>query len=144
MIRHHLFVAALLAAALLAPLQAADTPPKNEPAAKAKAEAGEAKGKRKGNPDRVRLGSRVKAVDDAGKTVTLAGRPKDHLVHITSETRLMKDGKPATFADIKVGEHAQGQGRRRADGNVDALSLRVGPPPAGAAKKKAEQPEGAE
>jgi hypothetical protein len=86
-------------------------------------------------------------VDDAKKTVTLGGREKDRVIHVTSETRLMKGGKPATFADIKAGEEVGGQGKKRADGDVDALSLRVGPrpdAPAGAAKKKGGQPAGGE
>ena len=77
---------------------------------------------------------KITAVDAAAKTVTLSGE-KARVLNVTSETRITKDGQPATFADAKVGEEVAGA-YREMDGKLNAVSLRVGPAPA--KKKKAD------
>lgn len=127
---------AALALAPLAP-RAAEGEKPAKPDAQATAETPE-KGKRKGNAGRMPFRGKIKSVDAAKMTITLGGQEKDRVIHVTSETRIMMAGKPATFGDIKAGEEVGGQGRKREDGDVEALSLRVGPRPDNAgAKKKA-------
>lgn len=131
-------LAAALALAPLAPRAADDAKPETKPAAEAPEKA-----KRKGNADRMPFRGKIKSVDAAKMTVTLGGQEKDRVIHVTSETRIMMAGKPAVFGDIKPGEEVGGQGKKRDDGEVEAISLRVGPRPetAGAKKKTpAEKP----
>src|SRR2546426_9662799 len=76
---------------------------------------------------------KVKAVDKTAKTVTLEGE-KAQVFQITSETKILKERKPATFDDITVGEHISGRIRESADGKLETLLMNVGAPPARPAK----------
>lgn len=126
-------LAAALALAPLAPRAADDAKPEAGPATEAPEKA-----KKKGSTNRLPFRGKIKSVDAAKMTITLAGQEKDRVVHITSETRIMMAGKPAVFGDIKPGEEVGGQGRKRENGDLEATSLRVGPRPETAgAKKKA-------
>ncbi len=51
---------------------------------------------------------KVSAEDTTAMTVTVGGKGGDKTYTVTSETKIMKDGAPATFADIKVGEFISG------------------------------------
>jgi len=82
---------------------------------------------------------KITAVDATAKSITLSGKAA-RVMHITSETRITKDGKPATFDDAKVGEDVGGQYKDVA-GKLQALSLRIGQPPA---KKKDGEKKGDE
>ena len=89
--------------------------------------------------DRLPAGGKIAAVDKAAKTIKVGER----VFHITAETRIRKDGKTATLEEAKVGEEV-GISYRQVDGKLMALSLRLGPAPAGAAKgekKKREKTE---
>jgi Cu/Ag efflux protein CusF len=92
------------------------------------------KGEVKKKDGAIPYNGKITAADAAAKTVTLSGE-KARVLHITSETRITKDGQPATFADAKVGEEVGGQ-YREVDGKLNAASLRIGPAPA--KKKKAD------
>jgi hypothetical protein len=120
-----LAVCSLLAAAVaLAPTQGWAQEKKKDDAA------AEKKGERKGgNVFRGKIG----AVDKAAKTLKVGERT----FQITSETRIMKAGKPATLDDAVVGEEIGGT-YKEADGKLNAVSLRLGPRPEGGGKKKKE------
>jgi len=79
----------------------------------------------------------LKAVDKDAMTLTLAGKQKDRVIHITSQTRFTKDGKPAVLGDGVVGEEVAGSARKTEDGRTVAVSVRFGQAPqkSGAAAK---------
>lgn len=85
----------------------------------------------------------LKAVDRDAMTLTLAGKEKDRVIHITSQTRFTKDGKPAVLGDGVPGEEVAGSARKEADGRTVAVSVRFGPAPGKAPKagKGAKTPE---
>ena len=91
------------------------------------------KGEVKKKANTLPFNGKITAVDATAKTITLSGE-KARVVQITSETRIIKEGQPATFADAKVGEEVGGA-YRDVDGKMQATSLRIGPAPA---KKKSE------
>lgn len=49
------------------------------------------------------------------------------ILHITPETKITKDGKPAIFADISVGEVVHGSYKKDAEGKLNATLIRIGP-----------------
>lgn len=86
----------------------------------------------------------VEAVDAKEMTITLKGREKPRVFHVTSKTRFEKDAKPALFADVKVGENLQGSYERTDAGdNLIRVIAGVTPKPA-QRKEKAEKTEKAE
>ncbi|MFN0068863.1 MAG: hypothetical protein ACKVYV_14655 [Limisphaerales bacterium] len=130
---HLTLLAAALALAPLAPRAADDAKPETQTSAETPEKA-----KKKGNSDRLPFRGKIKSVDAAKMTITLAGQEKDRVVHVTSQTKIVMAGKPAVFGDIKAGEEVGGQGKKRENGELEATSLRVGPrPEAAGAKKKA-------
>lgn len=92
----------------------------------------------------------VKSFDKTAMTITLEGEKEDTIC-ITSQTRIFKDGKPATTDAITAGEQVRGFARQGAEGKWEAASLYLGQPPArkgpagdkgkGIEKKKEGQPE---
>jgi len=136
------FATALLASTLLisAPFQASaqEGAPKAETKEKAKGE-----GKEKPKSDRYPFSGKVKAADKTAMTVTLEGKTKERVVAVTSETKISKDGKPATFGDIAVGETIRGTVKKDAEGKEHAATVLIGAPPAKKeGEKKAEKKEG--
>lgn len=93
----------------------------------------------KEKPGRLPFSGKIGAVDNVSKSITLAGKEKNRVIHVTSETKIMKAGKPATFDDAKVGEEVGGQLRKTADGKEEAISLRVGPKPEETPKKEGKE-----
>lgn len=81
----------------------------------------------------------VTAVDTAAMTVTIASKA----YNVTSETKIMKDGKPATLADITVGEKITGQYKKGDAGKLDATVIHIGGK-ADKADKKAKKADAAE
>jgi hypothetical protein len=81
---------------------------------------------------------KINEIDQAAKTISI-GKDKKRTIHITDKTKVMKDGKPATLADAKVGDEVGGSYRDNS-GKMEAGSLRIGPKPEGKpeAKKKKE------
>lgn len=63
------------------------------------------------------------AMDKAAKTITVGKRT----FQITSETRIKKGGKPATFAEGVVGEPVSGYVKPAQDGKWIAVSVNFGP-----------------
>jgi hypothetical protein len=71
---------------------------------------------------------KVSAADAASLTLTVTGRQGDFKVKVTSKTKITKDGQPATFTDAAQGLIASGQGKKDADGNWEATTLRLTTP----------------
>ena len=65
---------------------------------------------------------KVAAVDAAATTFTVGTTT----IAVTSTTKITKDGKPATFAEITVGENIGGACKKDAAGKLDATSVRIG------------------
>lgn len=72
---------------------------------------------------------KISKVDKAAMTITVGETEKARTFQITSETRLMKAGKPAILDDAVVGEEIGGTYRKTDDGKLQALSVRLGPKP---------------
>ena len=108
-----LMVAAIAAVSTL-PLAAADD--KAAPAARA-----------------LPLSGKIAAVDKQAKTVKVGER----VFQVTATTRIIKDNKPATLDDAKVGDEVGISYREGDDKKLNLVSLRVGPKPDAAPKKDA-------
>jgi Cu/Ag efflux protein CusF len=80
---------------------------------------------------------KINEIDQAAKTINI-GKEKKRTIQITDKTKVMKDGKPATLADAKVGDEVGGSYRDNG-GKLEAGSLRIGPKPEGEAKPKTEK-----
>ena len=65
---------------------------------------------------------KVSAVDTTAMTVTLSNQT----LNVTSETKILKEGKPATLADITVGEKLTGQYKKDPAGKLDATVIHIG------------------
>jgi hypothetical protein len=83
---------------------------------------------------------KISAVDAAGMTLTVTGRQGEFKVKVSSKTRITKDGKPATFSDAAEGLAAFGQGKKDADNNWEATTLRLTTPKAAAPAPAAKAP----
>jgi hypothetical protein len=117
-----LFIAAIVAAPALSRAQDTTT---NAPAvAPDQAAPAPAKLKKQGFVFR----GTVSAIDTNTMTLTVETRTFD----ITSDTKIMKDGQPATLGDGVVGEPVSGAYKKGGDGKLNATSVRFG------AKKKKE------
>jgi len=71
----------------------------------------------------------LKAVDASAKTITVGTLT----LQITSDTKITKDGQPATLTDGVVGQPVSGAYTKTADGKLNALTVHFGAKP----KKKA-------
>ena len=84
--------------------------------------------KKAGHPFRGKLA----AMDQTAKTIKVG----ESIYQITSQTKIMKAGKPATLDEGVVGEDVGGYAKPTDDGKMTATSLRFGPKLAGTAEKK--------
>lgn len=75
---------------------------------------------------------KVAAVDSTAMTVTVGHT----MVNITSETKISKEGKPATLSDITVGENISGAYQKDDSGKKDATVIHIGGKHKGEGKKK--------
>ncbi len=74
-------------------------------------------------PFRGKLGS----VDKVAKTITLDEKTTPgRTFQVTSETRIMKEGKPATLEDGVAGEVVRGSYTKNADGKLEAHTISFG------------------
>ncbi len=70
----------------------------------------------------------VASVDKKALTITLAGKEKPRVITVGSKTLIEKDGKPATFSQVAVGDYAKG--RLEKDGEKEVLvKATFGPAP---------------
>ena len=117
-------VCAVAGLSSLARVQAADTKP--VPAEKPKKET-----KDKPLPYRGKL----TAVDKSAKTITIG----DRVFHVTSETKITKDDKPAVLEDGKAGDEVRGQYKSAEGDKLQAVSIYYGVK--APAKPKEKKPE---
>jgi Cu/Ag efflux protein CusF len=68
---------------------------------------------------------KVKSIDNSAKTISLV----KETLQITSDTKILKMGKPATLTDLEVGDNVAGSYKKEADGKLSVISLRIGPKP---------------
>ena len=89
----------------------------------------------KPHPTGSRFFGKLSAVDTTAKTITVENKtlPK-RTFEIGAETKIMKDGKPATLSDGVVGEDVGGTFATGADGKLTAKTVRFGKPAAPAKK----------
>jgi hypothetical protein len=80
---------------------------------------------------------KISAADAASLTLTVTGMRGEFKVKVTSKTKITKDGQPATFTDAVAGLNAGGQGKKDADGNWEATTLRLTTPKTAAPAAKA-------
>ena len=115
----------------------------NTPPAKEKPSKKAAKAEPKAEPKAVTFSAKIAAVDKVARTITLDDRAK-HVLQISSDTLITKDGKPAIFADGAIGEAANGTYKKSEDGKLSALLLNFGEKPKAAkpvSKPKKTKPE---
>ena len=65
---------------------------------------------------------KLKAVDQTAKTLSVGNR----VFQITSDTKILKDGQPATLSDGIVGEPVGGAYKKAADGTLSATLVTFG------------------
>ena len=124
---YQLSVLAVITGALaLAPVQSFAQEKKNETAPEKKSEhTGDAK--KAPNPNKpLPFHGKLDAVDKQAKTLKVGER----VFHITSETRIKKDEKPATLDDGVVGEPVRGSYHQTENGKLNAVSVSFGQKPA--------------
>ncbi len=112
----YLLAATCLAAVLTyaGPVGAAGT---NSPAgAKAPAPAGETTEKPKTKRDWYPFGGTVAAVDPQARTVSLKKKKGERVLQLDAKSELQINGKPATLANVKVGDYAHGKLHKDASG----------------------------
>ena len=80
---------------------------------------------------------KLKSVDQTAKTISVG----ESTIQITSTTKIMKAGKPATLADGVVGEDVAGSYKKAEDGKLNANSVRFGAKPEAAGESKKEEPK---
>ena len=121
----------LLAVAIAgAPAKALGQEKKKDKPAAEKKEPVKGEEKKGGIPFRGKLD----AVDKSAKTIKVGER----VFQITSDTRIVKTGKPATLDDGVAGEEVGGSYKQADDGKLVALMVRFGPKPE--AKAEGEPP----
>ena len=69
---------------------------------------------------------KISAVDQAAKTFSIPGVEKTRVFTITDITVITKDGIPGTIADVVVDEDVRGSYWKRADGSLEAKSVKLG------------------
>src|SRR5262245_11642313 len=78
---------------------------------------------------------KVEAVDPTANTFTIGGL----LFRVITDTKLMKEGKPITLTDIKVGDQVNGTSRKASGSEAEALTVTVNP--AGENKEQSQPPK---
>ena len=85
--------------------------------------------------DRLPFSGTVSAVDKAAMTISVKKKESEKTYEITSTTKFVKGGKPATLEDVVVGEECGGSYKKTEAGKLEALSVRLGPKPEATPKK---------
>jgi Cu/Ag efflux protein CusF len=69
----------------------------------------------------------IASVDSAAKTITVTmAKGNSQTIHLTSKTRIKKDGEPATLADAVVGDKVKGYEHKDDSGDWVAGSVNLG------------------
>lgn len=66
------------------------------------------------------------AFDKTAQTITLDGKEKKRIFHLTPSTRIHRDKKPASLNDLMVGQWVGGFARPDADGRPTVVTLNLG------------------
>lgn len=109
-------LAAVMLLALTSTLARAEDP------APASAESSRKEPSKGGFPFRGQVGS----VDTSARTVTLAGKKRDRVLHVTDQTRIEREGKSASLADIRPGDQARGSLMKDAEGREVLIKATFG------------------
>jgi len=75
-----------------------------------------------GIPFRGQVGS----VDPSARTVTLSGKKRDRVLHVTDQTRIEREGKAASLGDIRPGDQARGSLVKEVDGREVLIKATFG------------------
>ena len=87
--------------------------------------------KKEAAPRATPLRGKIDAIDKQAKTFKV----NERTFQITSDTKIEKDGKPATFDDAAVGQNVTGSYREGVDKKLNVVLLRIGGRPATAPAK---------
>jgi hypothetical protein len=79
---------------------------------------------------------KISAVDQTAKTFSIPGLEKIRVFTITDTTVITKDGNPGTLADVVEDEDVRGSYWKRADGSLEARSVKLGQKAEGESKSK--------
>ena len=66
------------------------------------------------------------SIDTEKKILTLRGKKKNRVIHLTAETRFQRDGVKAKLQDGKPGERVSGSVRKNSEGNEEAVTVKFG------------------
>jgi Cu/Ag efflux protein CusF len=92
-------------------------------------------------PKAKRYVGKIAGVDSDAKTITISlDSGKSQTLHVTSKTRIRKDGQPATLADVTVGQRVAGGYHEDESGNLVANTIAIGQPKPKAAPPAASAP----
>ena len=78
----------------------------------------------------------VDSVDASAKTITLDGKKSERVLHITDDTVLEKDGKPAKLEEVASGDYARGLVSKPDGAREILVKATFGPKPDKKADKK--------
>ena len=67
----------------------------------------------------------IKSVDATAKSITLEGE-KAQTFAVASDAKLTKEGKPATFADLAIGDAVGGRAKETGEGKWTAVTINAG------------------
>ncbi len=71
----------------------------------------------------------VDSVDASAKTITLDGKKSERVLHVTDDTVLEKDGKPAKIDEIASGDYARGLLSKQEGAREILVKATFGPKP---------------
>lgn len=138
----HSTLAALAAVLFLALPSVVAGPGEDASSPTAAAGSAQAEGKKKGTTrSGVPFRGLVGSVDPSAQTVTLSGKKKERVLHVTEQTRLERDGKVVALGDVKPGDYARGSVSKDAEGREVLLKAAFGEPPADTSSTGTSAPE---
>lgn len=123
----HLLVAAACAAQFTTATLAADKDAPKAPSSAAKKPSGSS------YPFR----GVVESVNVTARTITLDGKKAERVLHVTAESTLEKDGKPAKIEEVTPGDYAKGLLTRPDGARELIVKATLGPKPDRKARQKA-------
>lgn len=68
----------------------------------------------------------ISAVDQSARTFTINGKGTSRVFKITDATKITKDGNPGTMADLAEKQEIRGSYWKKADGSLEAKSVKLG------------------
>jgi hypothetical protein len=75
----------------------------------------------------IRYRGKIASVDNSARTFTITTKKGESRVYkMTDATKIMKDGQPATMADVTADQNVRGQYHKAADGTMEAKSVMLG------------------